>query len=63
MRPTMKGGETCVTCAILQRSALRAGRTLLPINNFFSSVSGTHLCYKLSKRQSLVWLEGVDQLS
>jgi hypothetical protein len=41
-------------------SALRAVRALLP-RNFFP-VSGTHFCYRLSKPQGLVRLEGLDKL-
>jgi hypothetical protein len=41
-------------------SALRTGRDLLPKNNL--SVSGTHFCYRLSKLQAVVRLEGLGKL-
>jgi hypothetical protein len=42
-------------------SALRAGRTLLPINITFSA-SGTHFCYRQNEPQGPVRPEGLDKL-
>jgi hypothetical protein len=44
---------------VVRLSALSAGCTVLP-RNFFSS--GTHLCWRLSKPQGLVQLEGIGKL-
>jgi hypothetical protein len=42
-------------------SVLRAGRCFTPLKHYFYA-SGTHFCYRLSKPQGLVRLEGLGKL-
>jgi hypothetical protein len=45
----------------IKMSASLTGHILLP-KNIFVSVSGTHFCYRLSKPQSLMQMEGLGKL-
>jgi hypothetical protein len=42
-------------------SALRAGRRFTP-QKYYSSASGTHFCFRLSKSLGLLRLEGLGKL-
>jgi hypothetical protein len=58
--PILRRHQTIGSQMVVMLSVLRTDRALLPRNYF--SASGTHFCWRLSKPQGLVRLDGLGKL-